>query len=122
MRYLTYIVIGVFAGIFSGLFGVGGGIIAIPLMVLALGFPQHLAQGTAAFMIIPTVAVVGLRYFREGNADILAACTLAVGSVPLGWLAASLAQRLSQTILRRSFAVLLIALAIQLWFGSPKKG
>ena len=122
MRYVTFIVIGALAGIFSGLFGVGGGIIAIPLLALGLGFPQHLAQGTAAFMILPTVAAVGLRYLRAGHADVGAALMLAIGAVPLGFLSASLAQRLSQIVLRRGFAILLVALAVQLWFFSPRKG
>lgn len=122
MRYAICALIGVLAGIFSGLFGVGGGIIAIPLLVLALGFPQHLAQGTAAFMILPTVAAVGWRYLKEGNADLAVALALAAGSAPIGFAAASLAQRLSQTTLRRSFAVLLVALAVQLWFGAPRRG
>lgn len=122
MRYLICIGIGVLAGIFSGLFGVGGGIIAIPLLVVALGFPQHLAQGTATFMIIPTVAAVGWRYLREGNADLTVALSLALGSVPFGFLAASFAQKLSDVILRRGFALLLLGLAAQLWFGSPRRG
>src|SRR5262245_33259251 len=122
VRYLTCIGIGVLAGIFSGLFGVGGGVIAIPLLAVALAFPQHLAQGTAAFMIIPTVAAVGLRYLREGEADVSVAAFLALGSVPFGFLAASFAQKLSDVILRRGFALLLVGLALQLWFGSPRKG
>ena len=121
MRFLACILIGALAGVFSGLFGVGGGIIAIPLMVLALGLPQHLAQGTATLMIIPTVAAVSFRYFKGGNADPGVAFALALGSVPLGLLSAGFAQRLPEIFLRRGFAVLLVGLAAQLWFGSPRR-
>lgn len=122
MRYLTFVLIGVVAGIFSGFFGVGGGIAAIPLMVLALGYPQHLAQGTATFMILPTVAAVGWRYLKAGNADLGAAAALALGAVPLGYLSATMAQRLPQIVLRRGFALLLLLVAAQLWFTSPRRG
>lgn len=120
MRYLGYVLIGALAGIFSGLFGVGGGIIAIPLLVMACRFPQHLAQGTSAFMIVPTVLVVGFRYLRAGNADAGAALALALGAVPLGFLAATFAQRLPEVLLRRGFALLLMAIAAQLWFTPPR--
>ncbi len=122
MRYVICVLIGVLAGIFSGLFGVGGGIIAIPLLVVACAFPQHLAQGTATFMIVPTVMTVGWRYFRAGNADPAAALALAFGSVPLGFLSATLAQRLPEVLLRRGFALLLLAVAAQLWFTAPRQG
>jgi len=114
--------IGLLAGIFSGLFGVGGGIIAIPLLVIAMGYPQHLAQGTAAFMILPTVAAVGFRYWKAGNADLLMAASLALGAVPMGYLSATWAQKLPQIVLRRGFAILLVAVAIQLWMTTPRKG
>lgn len=122
MRIVAYILIGMLAGLFSGLFGVGGGIIAIPLLVLTLGYPQHLAQGTATFMIVPTVMAVGWRYLREGNAEPLTALLLAVGAVPVGYLAASAAQRVPQIVLRRGFAILLVAIAAQLWFKGARRG
>ena len=122
MRIASFVLIGVLAGIFSGLFGVGGGIVAIPLLVLALGYPQHLAQGTATFMIVPTVVVVGWRYLREGNAEPWTALFLAAGAVPFGYLAASAAQRIPQIVLRRGFALLLVAVAAQLWFTTPRRG
>jgi len=122
VQFLYGISIGMLAGLFSGLFGVGGGIIAIPLLVIAMGYPQHLAQGTAAFMILPTVAAVGLRYWKAGNAELPLAFALALGAVPIGFLSASWAQKLPQIVLRRGFALLLVAVAIQLWLGAPRKG
>lgn len=122
MRYLGYVAIGALAGIFSGLFGVGGGIVAIPLLIMACAFPQRLAQGTSAFMILPTVLVVGFRYLRAGSADPWVALALALGAVPCGYFAADLAQKIPETILRRGFAILLCAVAAQLWFSAPSKG
>lgn len=122
MQIVTLILIGLLAGIFSGMFGIGGGIVAIPLLVLVLGYPQHMAQGTAAFMILPTVAAVGLGYLKGGNADLKASLALAAGAVPLGYLASTWAQRIPQVTLRRAFAILLVAVAVQLWFGSPRRG
>lgn len=122
LRLLGYVAIGALAGSFSGFFGIGGGIIAIPLLVMACAFPQHLAQGTSAFMILPTVLVVGLRYFRGGNADAMAALALAIGAIPLAYLSADLAQKLPEIFLRRSFAILLVAVAAQLWFSAPSRG
>jgi len=122
VRYLAFVLIGAVAGIFSGFFGVGGGIVAIPLMVMACGLPQHLAQGTAVFMIVPTVLAVGFRYFRAGNADLGIALALAAGAVPLGTLAAAYAQRVPDIYLRRGFAILLLVVAAQLWFVGPRRG
>lgn len=122
MRFVYGVSIGLLAGLFSGLFGVGGGIVAIPLLVITMGYPQHMAQGTAAFMILPTVAAVGFRYWRAGNADLLMSVALALGAVPMGFLAASWAQKLPQIVLRRGFALLLVAVAIQLWMSTPRKG
>jgi uncharacterized membrane protein YfcA len=121
VAFVYCVLIGMAAGFFSGLFGVGGGIIAIPLLVMALGYKQHFAQGTAALMILPTVAVVGWRYWQAGNADIWLGLALAAGAVPVGYLSSAWAQKLPQIVLRRGFAVLLLAVALQMWFGSARK-
>jgi uncharacterized protein len=122
VRFGYGVLIGLLAGLFSGLFGVGGGIIAIPLLVIAMGFEQHMAQGTAAFMILPTVMAVGFRYWKGGNADLAMAAALAIGAVPMGYLSASWAQKIPQIVLRRGFSLLLVGVAIQLWLSTPRKG
>ncbi|MBI3448828.1 MAG: sulfite exporter TauE/SafE family protein [Acidobacteria bacterium] len=122
LRFLGYVVIGALAGTFSGFFGIGGGIVAIPLLVMTCAFPQKLAQGTSAFMILPTVMAVGFRYFRGGNADPVVAIALAIGAIPLAYVTADLAQNVPEIFLRRGFALLLVAVAAQLWLTAPSRG
>lgn len=60
------IAIGVATGVFSGLMGIGGGLLMVPAMVLLLGYDQHLAEGTSLLVIIPTAAVAAYAHYRNG--------------------------------------------------------
>ncbi len=78
---LGLVLIGLGAGVLSGLFGVGGGVVMVPAMVLALGLPQHRAQATSLAAIVP-IALVGAAVFsRADNLNLPAAGLLIVGSL-----------------------------------------
>ena len=86
-RLLSLAVIGLVAGVASGLFGVGGGIVMVPLLVIALSFEQHRAHATSLAAVVP-IALVGAATFAiEGEVDVSVALCLAIGSligVPAG--------------------------------------
>ncbi len=107
------IVLGLAAGVMSGLFGVGGGILFVPTLV-ALGLGQIEAQATSLLAILPTVAVGAANQRRYGNLRVRTALVVGFASVLGVEFGARIATSLSETTLRRFFAVLLFAVAIQL--------
>jgi uncharacterized protein len=108
------IVIGLLAGALGGLFGVGGGLIFVPALVLLFGFGQLEAEATSLLAIIPVVLAGTWRQHLYGNVRWRAALIIglaAVGGVELGVLTA---KSISEEALQRLFAVLLIVVAAQL--------
>jgi len=114
LYYGKFVPIGVIVGVFSGLFGVGGGIIMVPFLVVIAGFTQHMAQGISLAVIIPTALAGASRYFHGGNLNLGVALLLCVGSIPAARLGADLAQRLPQSTLRAGFALFMVAVAARI--------
>ncbi|MCS6979384.1 MAG: sulfite exporter TauE/SafE family protein [Flavobacteriales bacterium] len=110
--------IGVAAGLLSGLFGVGGGIILVPMLVWALGMTQVRAQGTslAAIMLLPMGLMAVLQYHRHGNVDFRTAGIIALFFLAGSWAGARLANGMNLDLLRKLFALLLAAVAVKLFF------
>ncbi len=96
------ILIGLVAGIASGLLGIGGGVIMVPAMVFLLGLSQHLAQGTSLAVIIPTAAAGAVTHFRIGNVRLNTALWLSIGGMA-GAVAGALAAVASSDELLRVF-------------------
>lgn len=114
LRYGAFALLGVAVGVFAGLFGVGGGVIMVPFLVVLAGYTQHMAQGISLAVIIPTSLVAAFGYFRKGNLDLAVAIALAVGSIPGAHLGQDLAQRLPQSTLRTLFALFMVAVAARI--------
>ena len=114
MKWLTIVMIGLLSGFASGLFGVGGGLIFVPLMVLLLNFNIHMAIGTSLVAIIPTALVGAWRHFASNQIDFRSAFILAVFAMIGAWVGAGLSLRLDVVILRKIFAVFLLVAAFQL--------
>jgi uncharacterized membrane protein YfcA len=100
---------GLAAGLLSGTFGVGGGILFVPIMTSGYGFTQALAQGTSLAAIIPTAVVGGLTHIRQGNVLREAAIWMGVGGVGGAVLGALVAVHVPGGILARFFALFLFA-------------
>jgi len=116
------IALGLAAGLLSGLFGVGGGVLFVPTLV-ALGLGQIEAQATSLLAILPTVAVGAANQRRYGNLRVRTAVFVGAASVAGVEVGARTATSLSETTLRRLFAVLLFAVAAQLvWRGARERG
>jgi hypothetical protein len=113
------IVLGLAAGVLSGLFGVGGGILFVPTLV-ALGLGQIEAQATSLLAILPTVAVGAANQRRYGNLRPRIAVVVGVASVLGVEVGARIATSLSEATLRRLFAALLFAVAAQLVWSATR--
>lgn len=109
MNYVIVGVLGLGAGVLSGLFGVGGGIVIVPALVLLLRMNQHTATGTSLAALLLPVGVLGvLEYYRRGQVQVAYAVLLAGGLLVGALLGAKLAGDVSSVALRRGFGVLLI--------------
>lgn len=104
-----YLLLGVAAGVLSGLMGVGGGVIIVPAMVLLFGFSQHAAEGTSLLIIIPTAVAGSIRHAKNGYTDVRLGMILGAGGVVGAWLGASVALNLDGDLLQKLFAVFLLA-------------
>lgn len=114
-----YLVVGVLAGVFSGLFGIGGGVLIVSAMVLLLRVPIHEATGTSLAALLLPVGILGtLEYYRAGNIHLAPAGLIAVGLVAGTWVGARWAHTLSPVTLQRMFAVFLVVMAVRLWMGA----
>jgi len=114
MEIALAIVLGCAAGILAGLFGVGGGILFVPTLALVLGLEQLHAQATSLLAILPTVAVAAWRQHRYGNVRWRPGIIVGLGGVAGVVAGGFLAESLPEDVLRRLFAVLMLAVAAQI--------
>jgi len=113
---ITSLVIGLCAGAFGGLIGIGGGLIMIPLMVLFLRLGQHKAHGTSLVALIFTGISGAIIYGLHSSVDYAAAATMAVAAVFTAHLGARYAHRLAEWKLRKYFGIFLFFCAMLLFF------
>jgi len=117
---ITLVIIGLLAGVLSGLVGVGGGIIMVPLFVLALGLSQHNAQGLSLAVMLPPVTFFAVYNYHTagtgGNIDWRVALTVSVLFVIGGFLGSKLALKIDQQVLKKIFGVFMLLVALKLIF------
>lgn len=118
---LPLALIGVLGGFFSGLFGVGGGIILVPLLILVLGYGQKLASGTSLAVIVPTAIAGTVSYAATGSVDWVAGACLGAGAIGGSLVGTWLLHRLHVVLLRWLFIVFLIVVAVQMVFTVPER-
>jgi uncharacterized membrane protein YfcA len=112
---VLYIILGLAAGILSGLIGIGGGIIIIPALVFLFGFSQHQAQGTTLALMVPPIGILAAwTYYTKGFVDLKVAAFVCLGFVLGGLLGARLATSLSKEVLEKVFGVALILVALKM--------
>ena len=119
MTYALAVVLGVFAGVLAGLFGVGGGILFVPTLTY-LGLSQLHAEATSLLAIIPTVLVGVWRHHEYGNVRWRSALVIGLASVGATIAGAQVAESLPESTLRRLFAVLLLFTAAQIAWRARK--
>lgn len=117
MEIIYLVVIGILAGILSGMFGVGGGIIIVPALVFFLGMTQHQAQGTSlGLMLLPIGILAAYNYYKTGNLNIKYGLIIAAAFVVGGYFGSKISLGLDQIMLKRIFGILMIFVAIKLIF------
>jgi uncharacterized membrane protein YfcA len=117
------LVLGVSAGILSGMFGIGGGLVIVPVLILLLGFDPKTAVGTSLFaLLLPTGLLGALEYWRRGEMKPLAGVLIAVGLFSGAYFGARLTASMSASTMKRAYAVFLIVVAIYfLWTSTPEQ-
>lgn len=118
---LTCVGIGLVAGLLSGLFGVGGGTVIVPLLVLVLGFDQRLAAGTSLAAIVPTATVGVISYAIHDSVAWIPALLLAAGAVVGAQIGTWLLPRLPLTLLRWGFVGFLVLVIVSLFIVIPSR-
>jgi uncharacterized membrane protein YfcA len=106
--------IGLLAGVLAGLFGVGGGIVFVPTLVLGLGLTQLHAEASSLLAILPTAIVGTWRQQRYGNVEVRAALVIGIASIAGVQAGVLLAESLPEATLRRLFGGLLLLTAAQI--------
>ncbi len=120
MIWIALLAIGFAAGILSGMFGIGGGVIIVPALALLLGFSQQTSTGTSLLVFLLPVGILGaLEYYKAGKITTehvkyaaVIASSLFIGSL----IGSKVALSVSEEWIRKGFAVFLVIVAARLWF------
>lgn len=115
MAIVGYILLGVVAGLLSGLVGIGGGIIIIPALVFLFGLTQQQAQGTTLALLVPPIGfLAAFTYYKHGYVDLKIALLICIGFF-LGTLpGAKFATAINTVLLTRIFGIALLALSAKM--------
>ena len=120
MQLLILFITGIAAGLLSGMFGVGGGVIIVPALVFFFGMSQQTASATSLMALLLPVGLLGVyEYYQAGKITtehIWFGLVIALGLFAGAFFGAKLAIELSSDLLRRLFAVFLVIVAIRLWY------
>lgn len=119
---LPLLLVGAAGGLLSGMFGIGGGTIIVPALVLWLGMQQKLAAGTSVAAILPTAVVGATSYALQGQVDWLAALAIAIGVVGGAQVGTLLLAKLPTGVIQWSFMIFLAFVIVSLWFVVPARG
>lgn len=111
------VIVGLLAGMLSGLVGLGGGVIIVPALVFFLGFTQHQAQGTSlGILLLPAGIFAVMNYYKKGYIDIKVVLLLFVGFLVGGYLGSRMSLSMPEAVLKKVFAVALVLIAAKVLF------
>lgn len=109
--------VGLLAGFLSGMVGIGGGIIIVPVLVYFLGFTQHQAQGTTLFMFLLPIGILGvMNYHKQGYVDYKTALIICSTFIFGSYFGSKLAISLDQKTIKQIFGVVIILLGAKMLF------
>ncbi|MGP8214933.1 MAG: TSUP family transporter [Bacteroidia bacterium] len=116
---LGLLLLGIIAGYFSGLVGIGGGVIIVPALVLLFGFSEHSAQGTTLALLIPPIGIFAvLSYYQKGFVDVKTAIIICLGFLIGGYIGGKVAVGLSGETLKKVFGITIILIGFKMLFFS----
>jgi uncharacterized membrane protein YfcA len=123
MQFIALLGIGLLTGVMSGIFGIGGGVVLIPMLVFFLKFPQHAANGTSLVALLLPVGLLGvLEYYGAGKITgmhVRAGLLIAVGIFCGTYVGSRFSIEVPGGLLRKSFSLLLVAIAARLFLMEP---
>jgi uncharacterized protein len=115
---LTLVIIGLMAGIFGGMFGVGGAVVMIPALVYFLGVDQHTAQGTSLAVMLPPIGLfAAYNYYKAGQVNIWYAVIIAATFMIGGYVGSMIALKLPENLMKKIFGIFLLLTALRLIFS-----
>jgi uncharacterized membrane protein YfcA len=115
---LLYLLLGLLVGVLSGLIGIGGGVVIVPVLIFGFGLSQHEAQGTTLAMLVSPVGLLAAwTYYKQGYINFQIAAFLCIGFFVGGLLGARLATVLPNVLLEKVFGIAMLAIAIKMIFA-----
>lgn len=108
------ILLGFIVGLMSAMFGVGGGVLMVPFIVLVLGESQHLAEGTSLLVVVPTAAAGVAAHHKRGYVSFRTAAAIAVPGLVGAFLGARWALAIDPTALQTAFGIFTVVMAIKI--------
>ena len=118
---IGFVLLGLSAGIASGLIGIGGGIIIVPALIYLFSFSQHEAQGTTlALLILPVGIFAAVNYYKKGHVDIQVALFICVGFIVGTFFGSRIAVYLSNHVLKIIFGFALVSIGVYSLFKKKK--
>ena len=114
---LICIILGLAAGVLSGLVGLGGGVIVLPVLIYALGMEQHMAQGTTLSMLLPPIGILAVwTYYKSGYVDIKVALLLCLGFVIGALIGSKIAVNMDTKYLKMICGIMFIIIGLRMTF------
>ena len=116
--FVILVLIGLFAGAFSGFVGLGGGVVLIPALIYFMHLDQHTAQGTSLAIMLPPIGLfAAYNYYKAGDLNIRYALIIALAFMIGGYFGSKIALSIPEDLMKKIFGILLIGIAAQIIFG-----
>jgi len=118
MTIIAYLLLGLAAGAFSGLVGVGGGVLIVPALVFLFKMSQHQAQGTTLALLVPPIGLLAAwTYYKQGYVDLKVAALICAGFFLGGLIGAKWATAMSNQTLEKVFGIAMFLISLKMIFG-----
>lgn len=117
MVFFGYVLLGVIAGLLGGAFGIGGGVLIVPVLIIFFKQPVQLAAGTSLMIIIAISISGALRHWTLDNVNFNIALFVAIGGILGAILGASIIENIPPIYAKRALAIVLIYSAVRLWLA-----
>ncbi len=119
---IILIIVGIVAGILSGMVGIGGGVVIVPALVYFLAFPQKTAQGTTLALLMFPIGILGVyNYYKQGHVDFKYVVLIALGFILGSYLGSKISLGMSDDKVKKFFAIIIMLVAIKMLFLDKKK-